>query len=48
VVITSSESPEDRAHAFELGATEYFCKPSSLDEFMEIANVVSRAYHGEA
>ncbi len=42
VVMTSSESPDDRMRAFELGATEYFRKPSNLDEFMRIGKVVKR------
>lgn len=42
VVMTSSESPADRARAMELGATEYFRKPSNLDEFMQLGKLVRR------
>lgn len=41
IVITSSDSPKDRARAAALGAT-YFRKPADLDEFMKIAEVVQR------
>lgn len=39
IVITSSDSPQDRARAAALGAT-YFRKPADLDEFMKIADLV--------
>ena len=43
VVLTSSDSPVDRADAASGGATAYFCKPIDLDEFMEIGQIVKDA-----
>ena len=40
IVITSSNSPQDRADCFRLGASCYFRKGSDLGEFMKIAQVV--------
>lgn len=35
LIISSSDAPEDRKRAMELGASEYFHKPSGLQQFME-------------
>jgi CheY-like chemotaxis protein len=43
VVLTSSDSPADRADAASGGASAYFCKPIDLDEFMQIGQVVKDA-----
>ena len=40
IVCSSSDYPEDRAIAAEMGADEYFRKPISLDEFMKLGQVV--------
>lgn len=50
IVISSSDSPADRRRAFELGATEYFRKSSSLAEFMRLGKLIRRLYeeHGAA
>ncbi len=40
VIVTSSDSPRDKAEASRLGATQYFRKPSRLDEFMRLGSVV--------
>jgi CheY-like chemotaxis protein len=40
IVITSSDSPQDRARARELGASFYFRKPADLEKFMAIGGVV--------
>lgn len=40
IVITSSDSPQDRARTRELGASFYFRKPADLERFMTIGNVV--------
>jgi chemotaxis family two-component system response regulator Rcp1 len=40
IVITSSDSPQDRARARELGASFYFRKPADLEKFMAIGTVV--------
>ncbi len=40
IVITSSDSPQDRARARELGASFYFRKPPDLERFMAIGGIV--------
>ena len=40
VIVTSSDSPLDRATARELCPTHYLRKPSSLDEFLAIGGVI--------
>jgi CheY-like chemotaxis protein len=40
VIITSSDSPGDRADLLSLGAAQYFRKPSNLDDFMRLGQVV--------
>jgi chemotaxis family two-component system response regulator Rcp1 len=40
IVITSSDSPRDRARARELGASFYFRKPADLERFMAIGGIV--------
>ncbi|PYT12316.1 MAG: response regulator [Acidobacteria bacterium] len=40
VVLTSSDSPQDKAQAARLGATQYFRKPSRLEEFMKLGPLV--------
>ena len=42
VMMSSSDSPRDRQRAFELGVTEYFRKPSTLAEFMQLGKLVRR------
>lgn len=44
VVISSSDSAADRQCAFELGATEYFRKPSTLAEFRQLGKIVRRLF----
>jgi chemotaxis family two-component system response regulator Rcp1 len=41
IVLTSSDSPHDRANAIRLGAVRYFCKPTDLAGFMSLGKVVS-------
>jgi chemotaxis family two-component system response regulator Rcp1 len=41
IVITSSDSPQDRARARDLGASFYFRKPADLEKFMSIGGIVS-------
>jgi DNA-binding response OmpR family regulator len=43
-MISSSDSPAERRRAFELGATDYFRKPSSLNEFMQLGKLVRRLH----
>ena len=40
IVITSSDSPQDRARASQLGASYYFRKPADLEKFMTIGDIV--------
>jgi CheY-like chemotaxis protein len=40
VILTSSESPEDRAQVARFRATRYFRKASRLDEFMKLGPLV--------
>jgi CheY-like chemotaxis protein len=40
IVITSSDSPQDRARTRELGASFYFRKPADLEKFMTIGGIV--------
>jgi CheY-like chemotaxis protein len=40
LIVTSSDSPSDKARAARLGATEYFRKPSQLDDFMKLGSLV--------
>jgi CheY-like chemotaxis protein len=36
MIVSSSDAPTDREEAMKLGASEYFRKPSDLDQFMEL------------
>lgn len=45
IVVTSSDSPKDKAQAARLGATQYFRKPSRLDEFMQLGPLVRDILH---
>jgi len=42
VVLTSSDSPRDRATATELGATRYLSKPSNLEHFLELGAIFKK------
>ena len=48
IVLTSSDSPADRAEAARLGARAYFRKPSKLDEFMQLGAMVRQVLDGES
>jgi CheY-like chemotaxis protein len=39
VLLTSSDSPQDRERCLSLGASRYFQKPSNLTAFMEIGQI---------
>jgi CheY-like chemotaxis protein len=47
IVLTSSDSPADRAEAARLGAKAYFRKPSKLEEFMRLGEVVKQLVEEE-
>jgi chemotaxis family two-component system response regulator Rcp1 len=40
VILTSSDSPKDKSQAAHFRATEYFRKPSRLEEFMRLGPLV--------
>ena len=40
VIVTSSDSPKDRAETARLGANRYFRKPSGYEEFLRLGQVV--------
>ena len=42
VIITSSNSPRDRQNTQRLGANHYFCKPTNLDDFMQLGEIVKK------
>lgn len=42
IVMTSSDSPKDRESALALGANLYFRKPTDLQSFMHLGEVVQR------
>ncbi len=42
VILTSSDAPKDREYANRLAADSYFRKPSDLQEFMKIREIVER------
>jgi len=49
VMMSTSDRLVERKRAFDLGATEYFCKSSSLAEFMQLGKLVRRLLeHREA
>jgi chemotaxis family two-component system response regulator Rcp1 len=45
VVLTSSDSPNDKAAAVEFKATAYFRKASNLDDFMKLGLLVRELLH---
>ena len=40
LIFTSSSSARDRAAANRAGANYYFCKPSNLEQFLELGSIV--------
>jgi CheY-like chemotaxis protein len=40
IVLTSSDSPRDRERCLDLGANQYFQKPSDLERYMKLGSVV--------
>lgn len=43
LIVTSSDAPRDRQSARDLGATEYFRKPSNYDAFLKLGELVKGA-----
>jgi len=48
IVITSSNSPADRADAARLDAMHYFLKPNDVSEFLKIGSFVREALEGRS
>ncbi len=46
IVLTSSDSPKDRESALALGANVYFRKPTDLQSFMHLGEVVEGVLEG--
>jgi CheY-like chemotaxis protein len=42
VIITSSNFLRDRQNTERLGANHYFCKPTNLDDFMKLGEIVQK------
>ena len=47
VVVTSSDSQQDRERVRALNPSAYFRKPSNLSDFMELAAVIREALDGK-
>jgi CheY-like chemotaxis protein len=47
LIVSSSDAPNDRERAMQLGASEYFRKPSSLEQYMEFGPKVKTLLLGE-
>lgn len=47
VIVTSSDSEEDKGATGELGANAYFRKPTSLSEYLELAGVIHQVLRPE-
>ncbi len=41
ILLTSSDSPQDRARVADLSVVHYFRKPSDFDEFMRLGDLVA-------
>jgi len=48
LVVTSSDSNQDRETALQLGANGYFRKPSAYDRYMELGDVVLQLLAGNS
>lgn len=46
IVLTSSDSPRDRDRCMDLGANQYFQKPSDLERYMKLGGVVKDVMGG--
>jgi CheY-like chemotaxis protein len=47
LIVSSSDAPSDRERAMQLGASEYFRKPSSLEQYMEFGPKVRMLLFGK-
>jgi len=48
IMLTSSDSPQDREHCLRLGADHYFRKPSDLAQYMKIGTLAREMVKGKA
>jgi CheY-like chemotaxis protein len=46
VIVTSSTNPADRQETLAMGADAYFVKPSHLNEFMQLGNLIKDLVSG--
>jgi DNA-binding response OmpR family regulator len=46
LILSSSDAPQDRDDAARLGATQYICKPSRLDEFLSLGAIFKTVLGG--
>ena len=46
LIMTSSDSEKDRQETTRLGSNGYFCKPTGLDEFLEIGALITSLIRG--
>lgn len=44
IVLTSSDSPDDRKQVAALGVSHYFRKPSEYNDFLQLGNIVGRVW----
>lgn len=42
IVLTSSDSPDDRSRSYALGVNHYFRKPSEFGEFLQLGGIVEK------
>ena len=42
IVVTSSDSPKDKARMAQLGISYYFRKPTEYDEYMQLGGIVKQ------
>jgi len=46
LIVTSSDLERDRTEMKQLGAHDYFCKPSKYEDYMKLGDVVKRLLEG--
>jgi two-component system, chemotaxis family, response regulator Rcp1 len=46
IVLTSSDSPQDRARTAALHISHYFRKPTDLQDFLQLGGIVEAVCHG--
>jgi DNA-binding NarL/FixJ family response regulator len=46
VIVTGSNNPTDRRETLAIGADAYFVKPSHLNEFMQLGDLIKHVAFG--